>query len=200
VLSFTGHLGAWTLPGDFLAALGRVLERRPDLRASLQVSFVGAKHPVARRQLEAWPYRDVLVLRPEVSKADAIRCMLASAALLLINEPRLSRYRPGKLYDYVATGRPIVVYGDGGEVAGVVRETGAGLIVPSGDEARLAEVIDMVSRRAVGLDWSSRDAWLTRHRRDALVAETLGILARVVGDAGAATEHAGGPAPTIVAS
>jgi glycosyltransferase involved in cell wall biosynthesis len=204
VLSFIGNLGAWTLPGDFLAALGRVLERRSDLRASLQVSFVGAKNPVAQRQLEAWPYQDVLALSPEVPKADAIRRMRASTALLLINEPRLSRYRPGKLYDYVATGRPIVVYGDGGEVAGVVRETGAGLIVPSADDARLAEVIDMVTRHAVRVDRSSRDAWLTRHRRDALVAETLGILARVVGEAGATTEHAadaaGSQVPTIGAS
>jgi aminoglycoside 3-N-acetyltransferase len=194
-LSFIGHLGAWTLPGDFLAALGRVLERRSDLRASLQVSFVGAKHPVARRQLEAWPYQDVLALAPEVSKADAIRRMRASAALLLINEPRLSRYRPGKLYDYMATGQPIVVYGDGGEVAAVVRETGAGLIVPSADDARLAEVIDIVTRRAGSVDRSSRDAWLTRHRRDALVAETLGILARVADEAGPTTVHpAGGQA------
>jgi glycosyltransferase involved in cell wall biosynthesis len=174
VLSFVGNLGQWTLPGSFLGTLGEAIAQRSDLKTKLRVRFVGQKHPEALRQLEAFPHPEVLILEPEVSKKDAIRVMRESSLLLLVNEPDLARYRPGKLYDYLAVGRPILVFGEGGEVADLVRELRAGCIVPWGDAHALEQAL--LGCNGTLDDRSSRRAWLLDHTRESTAAKMIKVL------------------------
>lgn len=68
-----------------------------------------------------------------MAKSDVCSMMRASDGLLLLNPQSLSCYIPGKTYDYVASGRPILLYGEGGEMAAIVGERKAGVVVPAGD-------------------------------------------------------------------
>lgn len=100
--------------------------------------------------------------------------------LLLINEPGLARYRPGKLYDYLAAGRSVLVFGEGGEVADLVRALDAGMRVPAGDESALAEAREALEAgTGYRTDDRGRREWLRAHTRQRLADEMFAILCRV---------------------
>ncbi|MET0852094.1 MAG: glycosyltransferase [Candidatus Rokuibacteriota bacterium] len=181
VLSYVGRLDSWTPPAAFLSTLARVLERRPDLRRALSVRFVGPKPPASHRQLQAFPFPDVLDLVDQVPRPVASAIMRESTALLLLYDSlAMARYIPGKLYEYVAADRPVLVFGDTGEAASVVREIGAGPIVPAGEPAALEAVLDAFTRGGHAAPPSpDLDRWRARHVRAQLARETFTLLDRL---------------------
>src|SRR6185436_18170389 len=96
----------------------------------LRVCFVGQKSAKAREQLSAFPHTETIELIDEVPKPDSLQIMRNADAVLVINEIALNRYLPGKLYEYLAMGTPVLVYGDGGEVATLIKRFDAGCVVP----------------------------------------------------------------------
>ena len=117
-IAFVGTLGNYTPPQVFLNTLTSVLERQSALETTLRLTFVGLRSAAADRALRAFPYQGLLAVMDEVPRPQALAIMRQADALLLINDTTFARYRPGKLYDYLAMGTPILVYGSGGEVAG----------------------------------------------------------------------------------
>jgi glycosyltransferase involved in cell wall biosynthesis len=180
-LSYVGSLGSWTPPTAFLSALRAVVERRPDLARRLKVRIVGLKSPAVLRELEAFPHRDLLDVIDLVPKPVASTIMRASAALLLFNDnPAMARYIPSKLYEYVGAGRPVLLFADGGETGALVRELGAGLVVPSGDPRALEAALESIARgEAAAGPPGSIEAWRRRHTREELARETFRLLDRV---------------------
>jgi glycosyltransferase involved in cell wall biosynthesis len=87
-------------------------------------------------------------------------------ALLLINEPRLERYLPGKLYDYIAAGTPILVYGEGGESADLVAELRVGSVLADGNSQGLEQFLDSLLENHPETSEKSRQ-WLASHTREA---------------------------------
>lgn len=180
-LSYIGTLADYILPGPFLASLGPLLDTRPDLRGSIQVEFIGDRWDPAPAQLQEFRYPGALRLLPPVSKSAAVDAIRKTSALLLLNEPQMHRYIPGKVYDYIAARRPILVYGEGGEIASIVRELNAGVIVPTGDPEALGRAID--SLRRVGRensDEARRDEWLQQHTRENLSQVFVAMLEDVL--------------------
>ena len=102
--------------------------------------------------------------------------MRKARALLIINEPDLSRYIPGKLFDYIASRTPVLVYGDGGEVARIVRELGAGFVVQTDDVTALAQALLALSQSSVGSDPALVTDWLARHTRERSAMDLLALL------------------------
>jgi glycosyltransferase involved in cell wall biosynthesis len=80
--------------------------------------------------LPARPRSEVL---PALSGADAILVSLAEA-------PILRGAVPAKLYEAMATGRPVILAA-AGEAADLFQRIGAGIAVPPGDPVRLADAI-----------------------------------------------------------
>lgn len=182
VLSYVGVLGSWTPPTAFLAALREVIERRPDLRRRLRVRIVGLKEPAARQEMEAFPHQDVIELLDAVPKPAASTIMRDSAGLLLLNDnPSLARYIPGKLYEYIGADRPVLLFGDAGEAAALVRDVGAALIVPSADPGALEAALDAIARgEAPPGRPATIEQWRSRHTREQLAGDTYRLLDHVV--------------------
>jgi glycosyltransferase involved in cell wall biosynthesis len=180
LLSFVGRLAEHTPPGSFLAAVATTLARAPELSRGFRVRFVGDTSEAALATIAAFQGRVPLESHGHVPKPEATRVMRESTALLLLNPPALARYLPGKLYDYLAAGRPILVYGAGGEVETLVRRFAAGLIVPEDDPAALLEAVSRLSRGAVALpDQSRLPPWLATRRREVLADATLALAERL---------------------
>ena len=76
--------------------------------------------------------------------------MRKARALLIINEPDLSRFTSGKLFDYVASRTPVLVHGDGGKAARNLRELGTGFVVQTDDVAGPAQALIALSQSSVG--------------------------------------------------
>lgn len=178
VLAFVGHFGSLGLPDDFLADLAAVLAEDPALRARFRFQVVGQKTGQAVQALERFAWPECLELVDQVPKPEACRRMAQASGLLLLNPPQLARYIPGKLFEYLATGTPILFYGEGGEVGSILAACKAGMLVPPGDRTRLGQVLaTLATQRGRS---GETEAWLARHTREGITADMLALFDQVV--------------------
>jgi glycosyltransferase involved in cell wall biosynthesis len=132
--------------------------------------FVGDFRDRDRRHAEQLGLGDRLELVPYVSRLDALALQRDSEALLLLIPEAEGRGRgviSGKVFEYLAAERPILAcVPPDGEAAGLLRETGAGIVAPPDDSAAIGLALDaLVERwRAGELD----GAPLSSERRTAL--------------------------------
>lgn len=141
-IGFMGNLSSHTDPASFLRTLMRVLERRPELADRLRLLWVGTVRPRQRELMEQLDTAGLSRLIPQLSRGEAQRLMHRCSLLLLLVNQEMDRYRPGKLYSYLASGRPILVYGSVGESGAIVQSLHAGVLVPDGDDHALEAALD----------------------------------------------------------
>ena len=170
-LAYLGNLGAMASPDIFLDTLAAALAEKPDLRARFRLRLVGHKRPEAMAKLKAFPYPEVLELVDSIPKTEACRMMREIDGLLLLNPVEVHRYIQGKLYEYIASGTPILVFGAGGEMGSIVDSLGAGITVAEGDTRGLAEVLSNLRIPRDG-DPARRRDWLASRER-AVQAQAL---------------------------
>lgn len=179
-IAFVGALSNHTMPDEFLTTMASVLAREPVLREALRLTFVGQKSEAAERALRAFPFQNLLEVIGEVPRPQAMSIMRHADALLLINQKALERYRPGKLYDYLAMETPILVYGTGGEVARLVRQFDAGCVVRSGDVEELERALRALGElRGQAVKHGIRE-WLLEHTREKLAGRMVAVLDEIV--------------------
>lgn len=168
-ITFMGNLSDHTDPTGFLATLSRVIERRPGLGERVRLLWVGTVQPRQRELLGRMDAAKISRILPQVSPRDAHAIMRRSSLLLLLVNREMDRYRPGKLYSYLATDTPILVYGSQGESGRIVKELSAGFVVEDGDDRALEAVLDCLFSSNTQLGGKpEREAWARDHRRDAL--------------------------------
>lgn len=176
-IGFMGNLSGHTDPGSFLRALGRVLERRPEFAERLRLLWVGTVRPRQRALIGELDTAGLSRTVPQLSRADAQRLMHRCSLLLLIVNEDMDRYRPGKLYSYLASGTPILVYGSDGESGGIVRSLAAGMVVADGDDVALEGAIAGALDGGVTMaNGSRRDAWIRSMDRRMLAGRLFRLL------------------------
>ncbi|MEE4349794.1 MAG: glycosyltransferase [Pacificimonas sp.] len=163
-LLFLGTLSDMLDPRPFLAALADAHAADPGLAEKLVVRFTGRKTPTMQAALDAFPVPALVEDAAPVPRA-AIAGELASAhAALLFADERVARYRPTKLYEYVRSGLPIVIWGANGEAGAVVRTLNQGLVT------RAVDTVLKMMADPPQPDSAARARFLDGHRRDRLAA------------------------------
>ncbi len=120
--------------------------------------FVGDFRTRDRQYADGLALEDRLELIPYLPHAEALALQQDSEALLLLVPEAEGRGRgvlSGKVFEYLAAGRPILAaVPPDGEAAALIRETGAGVVVPPEDSAAIAAGLrQLVERwRAGALD------------------------------------------------
>lgn len=166
-LAYLGNLGAMAAPDAFLSTLAAALGAQPELRSRLKVLLVGHKRPDALEALRTFPFPEAIELVDSVPKPEACSMMQRVDGLLLLNPAGLHRYIQGKLYEYIASGTPVLVFGAGGEMGKIVDSLGAGTTVAEGDAAGLVRALDgLRSRRNSNPE--KRGKWLASRERAVL--------------------------------
>ena len=134
-------------PRPLLRALRRLVEAEPGLRGSVKVVVAGRSEEDERALVEAEGVGDLVRHVGYVPRAEALELQRAAGTLLLIT----SRDRceaTGKLYEYMASGRPVVALAEGNEAARIVAETNIGTVVAPDDvEGIQAALADAISGR-----------------------------------------------------
>jgi glycosyltransferase involved in cell wall biosynthesis len=95
---------------------------------------------------------------PPVPKAAMAQALAAADACLAILKPikMYATVYPNKVFDYMAAGRPVILAIDG-VIRQVIEEAGAGVFVPPGDPAALADAIQkMAADRQTGFQMGLR--------------------------------------------
>ncbi|MBK8918975.1 MAG: glycosyltransferase [Azonexus sp.] len=184
---FAGKLGGHTDPERFLAALAVVLREHPGLERKLVVRFVGNKTPATQEALARFPFPGVVESHPLVPLHEVQAMMGAADALLLFHDERFERYLPGKLYEYLAARRPVLLLDDRGESTRLVQSLKAGWSMQSCDvaaiHAMVLNVLELKSRREKeGVPENpDLDRWLQANTRARMAARFQGEIERLLG-------------------
>lgn len=177
VLAFVGKLTTYSFNQSFFNCLDLVFKRRTDFLNIISLHFVGSSSINIFKLLCGFNWsNEVITVHDYVSKPIANRLMMDASALLIINNPILSGWLPGKLYDYLAAGPPILVYGCGGEIQKLVTSLNAGITVPMDDAAALERAIEkLLTLKNSNAKNSIREEWLKQNTRERMVEKMAKI-------------------------
>lgn len=132
-------------PRPFMRALKDDMDEQAGFARDVRIEFVGEVHPDFRRYVEEIPaLNKVTVFTGNIPHKDLINLYGSSSLLLLI----LTGYKdaegflPGKLFEYLATGLPVLGVGPTrGDAASLLQETGAGAMLDSDDFAGMKKAL-----------------------------------------------------------
>ncbi|MCD6727439.1 MAG: glycosyltransferase [Solirubrobacteraceae bacterium] len=132
------HTGALSGPrgrdsAPLLDTLARLDREAPDVAARLALVQVGPHSEADERRIAPLRERGLAVTLGSVPRLVSLALQRRADALLLITSDEVSQ-STGKLYEYLAAGRPIIALADGNEAARIVRETDAGTTLPPADQ------------------------------------------------------------------
>lgn len=178
-IAHVGNLAAHTPPLDFLESLRALFADQPELIPRVKVQFIGRRSPNAESAILAFGFPGVVELIDHVGKRDAARHMQQSDVLLLLAAPELERYLPGKLFDYLAARRPVLVFGSRGESAALVEQLGAGVYCPGNSASLLGDAIARLESFDMSSNVAAVNEWLEAHRRELLSARAFEIIESV---------------------
>lgn len=172
------HLGTFYLgrdPRPFLRALATVVARRRLEAKDLQVEFIGKCEwfdGVSVRQVVAeLGLSEVVRLVPWLPHDEA-QIRVQNADLLLLLAEGQPFQVPNKLYEYLGSRRPMLVFADPeGETARLVREAGHAVVTSAGPaaEAALEEAILGDGSPRTAVDPNRLEEWTTARQMGRLV-------------------------------
>jgi glycosyltransferase involved in cell wall biosynthesis len=139
-LMHLGAIGPERLPHLLLKAIRHLAEEKHIRPGSFQLTFVGKvvndlSKICKRSHLES--YIKIIPYMPH--KASLEQAGSASALLLLITQSKMNRrILPGKTFEYMRLGKPILALGpEDGEVARLLKESGTGQVISYQDESAI---------------------------------------------------------------
>lgn len=140
-LLYTGRFGSYGRdPAALVEALGRLAREHPETATRLELVLAG---PLTTEENELFA-RDVaparIVRAGGMERASALALQREADALLLVAQPTRSQLLNIKLFEYMASGRPILALAAGTEAGRVVEEIG-GSTVRADDPTAIAEAL-----------------------------------------------------------
>jgi glycosyltransferase involved in cell wall biosynthesis len=186
VVGYTGAIGPSNAVEAQLPDAARELLARGADDIRFLVVGDGKSMPALRAAVADLPN---VVLAGSLPKRDVPRITRTADVLLVLfaDVPILRTNSPNKLFDALASGRPVIVNAAGWTKT-LVEESGCGLYVPAGDGRALADALEQLARdpgKRERMGRSGRELAESRFARDDLAAQMLGILEEASG--GAAT-------------
>lgn len=142
VLAHVGKLYASRNPTAVWNALAAL--RKNEQIPRLRVHLTGTVDPVVWQSIERRDLSSIVEVDDFVPHEEAVRRMARSTLLLLVIEPfaQAEGMITSKLYEYLASGRPVLGVGpSGGDAAALLQEHDAGAMVDWGDAERATEVL-----------------------------------------------------------
>jgi len=140
-----GSINAARNPTVLWMALNELLENNIELKKHLKIKLVGNIEPVVFSDIEQYQLKDYVETVGYLSHIEAINFQQTSKLLLLLinNTPNANGILTGKLYEYMASNRPILAIGPvQSDIARLIEETNAGTIVDFNDVTGMKTAIN----------------------------------------------------------
>jgi glycosyltransferase involved in cell wall biosynthesis len=128
----------------FLEAAARVASADANVAHQLRLTLIGTLDASAAAELSRGAVAAHVGVLGQLDHASAIEAMRAADALLLVanTTPGAEATVPGKLFEYLAVGRPVLaVAPPDSSTADVLARTGGGWLAPAGDPEAIASVL-----------------------------------------------------------
>ena len=185
-IAFTGSLSLMEDAGTLLEGIRELLEREPSARAHLRVDLAGPYDSEWPARAAALGLTDLVRLPGPLAHSES-RALQRAADVLMLWKPRGEGFRtmvPGKLYEYLDSGRPVLALLPAGDEAAVMVERAGGTRLEPGDAPALArELLARYTRWRAGEHVpDARPDWLASHAREPLARELAHALDALVAE------------------
>jgi glycosyltransferase involved in cell wall biosynthesis len=166
----------------FLQALSRLKGR--EIEEKLQAHFIGGLPPSNLRFIRERGLDSVVTVEPRVPHREAVARMLqADVLLLLITSSEGGRkWYPGKLFEYLAAGKPVLAVAPPGIASRLIEEAGVGVTVDHSDGDRLEQMIRLAAENPEefkGRCYQPRPAVIEKYNRASLTRRLTEVLDEV---------------------
>ncbi len=143
VLLHAGLLSGRRNLAPILAALCGLAVLKPELAKRLRLVQLGPREAVNDALVEKHNLGGAVQFRDPVDHHAVLQAMAAADWLLLIESAsaRGALITPGKLFEYLAVGRPILALVPEGPAARIVRECDAGVVIDPDNTAAISETL-----------------------------------------------------------
>jgi len=137
-------------PEPFLEALDLLLKNNPALINAVQVKLLGAADARTVNIVKRLGLEYVVELIDFVPHKISLQQIISADALLLIPGPGVSTMT-GKIFEYLAAGKPIIALAGKGAASELISATGAGVVVPPEDIPGIqAAILAIYNAKALG--------------------------------------------------
>ena len=146
-LSHVGVLGSNRNSPIFWETVKELANENLDFKNSLDLQLIGQVDHSIIETIEANGLKDKVSIIPYIPHAEVIRKQQSSQVLLLFinNTPNAKGILTGKLFEYLATARPILCIGpEDGDAARIISENKAGYTVGFQQKEEMKETIKML--------------------------------------------------------
>ncbi len=168
-------------PRPFMDVVESIASVDKDFLAMARVEFVGEVHPVFRAWVEASPLKNRLaLLAGSIPHKELLKTYGSSSLLLLVlhGYKDAGGYLPGKLFEYLATGIPVLGVGPTtGDAAALLQETSAGQMFEATDQDGIRQFLVTHFREwKDGVSASRKTAQAGKYSRKELTSALVRIL------------------------
>ena len=181
-LTYLGVLSKVQNPENFWQAMGELVQANPTFRDSLRIKMIGQIDQSVVQSIKTHGLDEYTVFSPYIPHDKVSAAHRNSTALLLFlmpdSEPRSKGLLTGKLFEYLASGRPILCIGpEDGDAAKILSETHAGTTVCFDDKDKMkAELTRLFQLHKANQLPTRHDDTIERYSRRALAGEYAKLL------------------------
>jgi glycosyltransferase involved in cell wall biosynthesis len=129
-------------PRSLGPALRLLLDRRPEAAERLRILVAGPLDPEEQHCIAELDPAQMIRHLGHLSHDAMLALERKADALLLVTAPELVSLATGKLFEYLAAGKPIIALADRNEAARIIRETATGVTLPIDDAEGLARAFE----------------------------------------------------------
>ena len=143
-IAHIGSLLSQRNPKILWQVLSELVMTIPGFRENLQINLVGVVSREVIDRISFYKLTEFTEITGYVSHTEAVAFQQRSQVLLMveINSPDTTCIIPGKLFEYMVSGRPIIAIGpQGSDFSDIISETNAGTFISYADKDLLKETI-----------------------------------------------------------
>ncbi len=143
-ITHVGSLNADRNPRLFWKVISKICDEHPEIREKLKLRFLGATDYSVRECLQEYELEKYAEFNNYMPHDEALKITAASAVLLLLlnNTPDVKGRIPGKMYEYLASGRPMLMIGPAQcDSADILQETHGGYRADFDNESEMKSAV-----------------------------------------------------------
>ncbi len=184
-LTYLGVLSKIQSPNNLWQALGELVKEDDNFASNLRINMIGQIDQSATASLQENGLADYVSFTPYIPHNQVANVHQSSSVLLLLlmpdSEPRAKGLVTGKLFEYMASGRPILCIGpEDGDAARILRETHAGQTVSFENKEKIKATINDLYQKFVENDLPSNESKeVEKYSRKAMAAEYGRLLNKI---------------------
>ena len=184
-LTYLGVLSKTQNPENLWEALGELAKTDNEFGSSLRINMIGQIDNSVVKSIEEQGLGENVSYSSYIPHSEVSAAHRSSTILLLLlmpdSEPRAKGLLTGKLFEYLASGRPILCIGpEDGDAARILNETHAGTTISFGDKDKMrSEIIRLYGLHKDNQLPTRHDEVVERYSRRVLAGDFVELLNRI---------------------